>query len=90
MTLSFPAIIKSLEITDSGMQAVLDISPPDISLLADLVDQEVRIAIALPIPPPDVVDGSAPDEKLPFDPDDKTTPTPDPPTKPAKKWKHAA
>ncbi|MEK8022886.1 MAG: hypothetical protein AAB229_03660 [Candidatus Hydrogenedentota bacterium] len=82
MTFSFPAIIKSLEITDSGMQAVLDISPPDISLLADLVDQEVRIAIALPIPPSD---SPTPEEKLPFDPDDRPDHTPAALKKPAKK-----
>lgn len=68
MTHSFPAVIKSLEITESGMQARLDISPPDIALLADLVDQEVRIAIALPLPNDDT-------EVLPFEPE-KSTPRP--------------
>lgn len=67
MTLSFPAVIKSIEVTESGIQARLDISPPDISILADLVDQEVRVAIALPLPSDDT-------EVLPFEPDDAPRP----------------
>jgi hypothetical protein len=64
LTLSFPAVIKSIEVTESGIQVRLDISPPDISLLADLVDQEVRVAIALPLPSDDT-------KVLPFEPEDE-------------------
>lgn len=81
MNIPFPAVIKDIRIGADGILATLDISPPDLSMLADLIDREVTVTISVeqlftdmapasgPAAPLDAAHGSAV-EKLPFEPDD--------------------
>lgn len=78
MNASFPAVIKELTVSAGGIIMILDITTPEVALLADLVDQEVTITIS----PTPVISDQAPvaaapqpaDEKLPFEPDDEPVP----------------
>ena len=75
MNIPFPAVIKDIHIGTDGILATLDISPPDLSIIAELIDQEVTVTVsaATPFPSSLLATPTAPvsaDEKLPFEPDE--------------------
>lgn len=73
MNIPFPAVIKDIHIGTDGILATLDISPPDLSIIAELIDQEVTVTVSaatiFPVTPAPTAPVNA-DEKLPFEPDD--------------------
>lgn len=46
MTALFPAVIKEIRATAGEITMTLDISPPDLSVIADLIDQEITISLS--------------------------------------------
>lgn len=73
MNIPFPAVIKDIHIGTDGILATLDISPPDLAIIAELIDQEVTVTVSaatiFPVTPAPAAPVSA-EEKLPFEPDD--------------------
>jgi hypothetical protein len=46
MNIRFPAVIKDIHIGKDGILATFDISPPDLSMIAELIDHEVTVTVS--------------------------------------------